>query len=101
MKKPIVMGAVMGAMMMWMLHGLLMGETAMGAVAVMVFVGSHVLLVALALGAALFASRMSPRTRAWIDRLHRPSLHHVAVMLGSAAILAGLVHVSAHGLGGI
>lgn len=101
MIKPAIMGALMGVMMLWMLHGVVTDDTTMGTGAVMIFVGAHVLLVAIALCAALFATRMSPPTRAWVARLRRPSLRHVSVMLGSGVILISVVHVGAHGLGGV
>ena len=95
--KPIVMGGLMGLMMMWMLHGALTGDGALGAGALIAFVAAHVVLVAIAIGVAVFAARLSPRAKARIDRLHRPSLRHVTVMLAAALIVSGVVHLVVHG----
>lgn len=97
MMKPAIMGAAMGAMMVWMLHGALTGDGAMGAGALIAFIAAHVVIAGI-LGLAVWAgTRLSPRVRAVLDRLHRPSLRHVGVMLGSAAICAGSIHVLVHG----
>jgi len=49
--------------------------------------------------AAVFATRLSPRARTWVSRLHRPSWRHVGLMLTGAAISAGSVHVAVHAMG--
>jgi len=97
MSKPIFMGALMGPMMLWMMHGMLSGETNMGFIALVIFVAAHFVVAGIAFGAALFAARLSPRVRAWAARLHRPSLTHVGAMIGSAALAAGIVHLYVHG----
>lgn len=94
---PILMGSAMGLMMMWMLHGALTGEGTVGGGALIAFVGVHVLLAAVIIGGALFAARRSPRARVWINRLHRPSLRHMGLMLASAVVVASSVHLVAHG----
>ncbi|MCF2906531.1 hypothetical protein L0666_16175 [Octadecabacter sp. CECT 8868] len=101
MIKPVMMGALMGLMMIWMLHGLITGDSQLSGSAQTVFIGAHVVLVLVALSAALFSTRLSPRLRGWMDRLHRPSLHHFAAMLGGAAMVVGAIHLSIHGLGGV
>lgn len=98
---PVLMGSAMGLMMLWMLHGALTGEGAMGAGALVVFVGAHVVIAAVAILAVVFAARLSERANGWLNRLHRPSLRHVGLMLGSAALSAGAVHLIAHGFGGL
>jgi hypothetical protein len=98
---PIIMGALMGLMMMWMLHGALTGDAGVTGWALIAFLGAH-LAIALIIGAAVvFAARFSPRSHAWINRLHRPSLHHVGAMLGSAIFVAGALHLGFHGMGGV
>lgn len=97
MTKPLIMGGLMGLMMMWMLHGALTGEGTMGGGALVVFIAAHIVLGALILLAAVFASRLSPRTKALAERLHRPSLRHIAAMLASALFTGAIVHLLAHG----
>lgn len=99
--KPLVMGLLMGFMMVWMAHSALTGGGTMGATALIGFAAAHVVLIAVILGAAVFAARLSPRAKGWIDRLHRPSLHHVGHMLIGAAIAFGSVHLAIHGMGGV
>ncbi|SMX39031.1 hypothetical protein [Octadecabacter ascidiaceicola] len=98
---PIIMGGLMGLMMMWMLHGALTGEGTIGAGALIAFIAAHVVLAAIAIGMAVFAARLSPRVRQFMDRLHHPSLSHVAAMFSSAAAVALVLHFGIHGLGGI
>ncbi|OSQ51493.1 hypothetical protein MGEO_08535 [Marivita geojedonensis] len=83
------MGLMMGAMMLWMLHGWLIGE---GPANVVLFVLGHVAVVAaVALLVALGLHRRFPV----LERLarHRPSFSHVVIMLGSAALFALVVHL--------
>ncbi|MBU2991851.1 hypothetical protein Q4555_14195 [Octadecabacter sp. 1_MG-2023] len=94
---PAVMGGLMGLMMMWMLHGALTGEGTVGRGALIAFVAAHIILVAAIVSAAVFAARLSPRAHAWIERLHRPSLRHIGMMLAGAIAVAGSVHLIAHG----
>ncbi len=96
---PAVMGAAMGLMMMWMLHGALTGDTSIGAMALVAFIGAHVVLVAVAVAAVWIGARWSPRIQRLTARLHRPSVSHITTMLASAVIVAGLLHLSVHGLG--
>ena len=95
---PIAMGGLMGPMMLWMLHGMLTGDGPSG-VALVIFVGVHVLVVAVLLAAAVFAARLSPGLRARLGRLHRPSPRHIGLMLGSATLAALIVHFGIHGAG--
>ncbi|MCF2869659.1 hypothetical protein L0664_01150 [Octadecabacter sp. G9-8] len=100
MMKPVIMGGLMGLMMMWMLHGAVTGD-GMAAGALIAFVGAHLALVVIA-GAVIWAgTRFSPRVVRVLSRLHRPSRSHVMVMLASAIVVAGVVHLSAHGFGGM
>lgn len=98
MVKPAVMGGAMGLMMMWMLHGFLTGDGMRGW-ALVAFVAAHVVVVALAIAAALFAARLSPRAQALLARVHRPSLGHVSVMLGAAFAVGLGIHLAVHTLG--
>ncbi|SHG86288.1 hypothetical protein [Marivita hallyeonensis] len=87
---PAGMGVIMGAMMLWMLHGFLTGDgSAAGAVA---FVLAHVAVVSAALAAVAFGLH-----RRWpaLARIlaHRPSRRHVGVMFGMAVATAVLIHL--------
>ena len=95
------MGALMGVMMLWMLHGAISGGNTVGAMALIGFIGAHVALLLIALGAGVFAARMSPRLQGWIDQMHKPSLPHVGAMFGTAVVFIGVVHLAGHGLGGV
>ena len=94
--KPVIMGAVLGPMVMWMLHGAMTGNSVTGW-ALAAFLGAHVAMAAVVISGAVFAARFSPRAKHVIDRLHRPSLHHAAVMLASALAVSGAVHLVAYG----
>lgn len=96
MMKPVIMGSLMGLMMMWMLHGALTGGT-MAAGALLAFVAAHVLIAGVLAGVVWLGVRLSPRMQKFAARLHRPSLHHIGAMFGSAAVVAGAVHLVAHG----
>ena len=95
--KPIVMGGLMGIMMLWMLHGQMTSTSALAGWALVAFIGVHVALIAAAIGAGLFAARLSPKMRAMLARMHRPSFHHIALMLIGMIASAGLVHLYMHG----
>lgn len=95
---PIGMGVIMGAMMLWMLHGQMTGQGAQPR-AIVLFVGAHVLISLFVIGAGLFAARLSPLMRQKLDRLHRPSWRHMGKMLGSAAATALIIHLFLHGVG--
>ena len=99
--KPVIMGALMGLMMMWMLHGALAGETAWGAAALLAFVAGHVAIGVVVVSIGWIGVRLSPRLQRIVAHVHLPSLHHIGAMLGSAACVALVVHVVAHGLGGV
>ena len=93
---PLAMGLIMGPMMLAALHGQLENGQAFS-LALVGFVAAH---VALALVAVLFVAivaRLSPDWRARLAKMHRPSLEHVATMLGSAAIAGLAVHLFNHG----
>ncbi len=93
---PIAMGLVMGPMMLWMLHGMLTGDGPAG-LALLAFVGAHIVVASVVLITGLFAASLSPSLRARLDRLHRPSLRHVGLMLGAALTMALIVHLVVHG----
>ncbi|AGI69244.1 putative membrane protein [Octadecabacter antarcticus 307] len=98
---PIIMGALMGLMMMWMLQGALTGESGVTGWALIAFAAAHVAIIVVVLFAVIFAARLSPRSHAWINRLHRTPLHHVSALLGSAVFVAGALHLGVHGLGSV
>ncbi|MEL6958904.1 MAG: hypothetical protein AAGL89_08150 [Pseudomonadota bacterium] len=97
MKMPLLMGSVMGLMMLWMLHGVLTGQSEVSGPAALVFIGAHVVAVAVLILGGVFATRLSPGLQARLKRMHRPSLRHVSVMLASAAVSAALAHLVIHG----
>ena len=94
--KPLAVGAVMGAMLLWMLHGALM-EDGVSAYAVAAFIGAHLIVLAVLVTAGLFAARLSPRTRAMLNRLHRPNLSHIGSMLLGMAAMMGAIHLACMG----
>lgn len=89
----LTMGALMGLMMLWMLHGAVTGETQRSLAGAAVFVGAHVLVLAVLLALPAFAARRAPWLHARLSRLHRPSLRHVSLMLGAAGTSALIVHL--------
>ena len=96
--KPFAMGAAMAPMMLWMLHGQLTGSNTMSGPALVIFVGAHLLIVAILVGATFLTARLSPRLRPLLARMHRPSLQHFLRMLGGAALTAGAIHIAFHGI---
>ena len=93
---PVAMGALMGPMLLMMLHGQLTGAGD-GGFALIAFVLAHVAVAAVVLLGVLFAARLSPVWRARLDRLHRPSWRHVGIMAGCAFISGAIVHFYIHG----
>lgn len=96
MMKPVIMGSAMGAMMMWMLHGMLTGDSFSGW-ALVVFVAAHVVLAVLVAAGIIFAARLSPRAQRVIAKLHRPSLKHIGTMMLAAGVAGGVIHLVVHG----
>ena len=94
---PVAMGAGMGAMMLWMLHGQLTGEGSMGPAALAIFIGAHVVVAALAVAAALLGARLHPGVRRLLGRVHRPRARHAAMMMGAALLTAAAIHLGFHG----
>ena len=93
---PFFMGAAMGLMMLWMLHGQLTGDSAQSGVALTVFVGAHVLAAGAVIAGGVYAARLSPALRRRLARLHRPSWRHLLLMLAGAAMSAGAAHIWIH-----
>ncbi len=92
MMRPILAGAAMGAMMIWMLHDQIMLEGVSAAGATVAFVAAHIALVGLIALAVLFIPKVRNAVRS-----HRPSLRHVGLMfLGLTGSIA-LIHVTQHG----
>ena len=94
---PLVAGMLMGLMMLWMAHGAMTGSEVSG-IALVAFVGAHLLVALIAVGAIVFAARLTPNFRARLARLHRPNLNHFTQMLAGAVIAAGTVHLIVHGI---
>jgi len=93
LKMPILMGTVMGLMMLGMLHGLVTGESGVAAAGVLVFIGAHVLAIAVVAALAVFGASRFERVRAGLARLHRPSAKHIAAMMATAAVIVALAHL--------
>lgn len=86
---PIAMGAMMGLMILWMMHGQMTGQ---GAPVAWGFVLAHVAVIAVVLGGvAMGLHRRFPRLAGVLR--HRPSGRHVALMLGSAVATAFVIHL--------
>lgn len=92
---PTVLGTLMGALMLWMLHRQVLVDGAPDIAALAMFIAAHVLVLAVLLLLPVIAT---PRLRAWAARLHRPTPRHVGLMLLGAVIGAAVFHVSAHGI---
>ena len=58
-------------------------------------------MVDLIVGAAVFATHLSPAGHCVLTRVHRPSARHVAAMFGTVALVATAEHSDAHGFGGV
>ena len=93
--KPVILGTLMGLMMMWMLHGVLTGESTLAGWAMFGFISAHfaIALVVVLLGAKV--AKLSPRFRTLLS--HRPSVRHVASMAFGVILSGGLVHLYIHG----
>ena len=94
---PFVMGAAMGLMMLRMLHSAVLNEGGPAGLALVVFIGAHVLLGLVALAATIFAARISQKARKFLARLHRPSAAHMATMLAGVATSSLVAHGFIHG----
>ncbi len=94
--RPMAMGAAMGAMMLWMLHGVLTGTNDLSAKAAIVFVLGHTVALSAIVLLGLWSTRFSAKWQMRLQRLHRPSLRHVGAMvagaLGTAAVIHGVLH---------
>ncbi len=85
---PVAMGAVMGPMMLWMLHGVLTGDG--DGHAAVVFAALHAVALTVLIAGGLLLGRRVPGLRRVLAR-HGP--RHLGLMLGSAAVAAALVHL--------
>lgn len=84
---PAGMGLLMGAMALYMLHGL---QTGAGAAPGWLFVLGHMAVFAVGLGAVALGLHLR---FAMLGRVlaHRPSARHIAVMFASASITASVI----------
>ncbi len=96
-QKPLLIGALMAPMMLWMLHSVLTDNAGMTVWAALLFLAAHVAVGLVALLAAILATRLSPRWRDRLSRLHKPSLPHVAQMFAGMAIASFMTHLWLHG----
>lgn len=95
---PVAMGALMAPMMLWMLHGDLMGSGGGGAaLKLVVFAGAHVVIIGGALLLGALAMRRFPGVARLAARVHRPSLRHLGLMLAGAGLSGLVVHLAQHG----
>lgn len=90
---PTLMGAAMGAMMLFMLHGVLTGNTELSGLGLAVFIAAHGVVVLGVMGLGLLSVSRFPRLKIWLSRVHRPNLRHVCTMFASAAATAGIIHL--------
>lgn len=88
---PILTGAAMGAMALWMLHGALTGDGG-GPGAGLAFVLAHLAGAALVMMGAAFGLHRHMPGLARLLR-HRPTGRHLALMTASAMVTAGLIHL--------
>jgi len=93
---PLIIGAAMGLMMLWMVHMQITNGDAGSLGVLIAFVGAHVAVLALVLVVPLLAARRLVWVRHLTDRVHRPSLRHVALMLGGATMATGTAHIVLH-----
>ncbi|MFL4468660.1 hypothetical protein ACERZ8_01760 [Tateyamaria armeniaca] len=94
---PFVMGAVMGLVMLWMLHMQITGEGDQSIAALVVFAAAHVGALAAILVVPLFAARRLAWVRRLAKHMHRPRLSQAVYMLAGAVFAAAITHVIIHG----
>lgn len=95
---PTLMGGAMGLMMLMMVHNLLTSpDGSAGGMALVIFVGAHVAVVALLLIAGFFATRSTGPMQRLLSRLHRPSRAHIGAMLLGMALSGSAAHLFLHG----
>ncbi len=93
---PAGMGAAMGAMMLYMVHGqIAAGGSALGPA--LWFIAAHALIISAAAALVWLIARRWPALSARLRRVHRPSLSHAGTMIGSAALSALAIHLVIHG----
>ncbi|SFS21690.1 hypothetical protein SAMN05444714_2914 [Yoonia litorea] len=93
---PFVAGALMGPMMLSMLHKTLSGGTSPVSAITTFVVGHFAVLLAL-LASFAVARRFIPQLRNRLGRMHTPRARHVGVMVMSAGATASVVHLAIHG----
>lgn len=93
LKMPLIMRSLMGIMMLFMLHGVMMGERSTTGSAALVFIGAHLAVVGFTLAIAVFGLSRYPRLAKIATKIHRPSREHVTTMLGAALMTAFILHV--------
>ena len=94
---PLMAGLLVGTLMVWMVHQSHLTGSRIGLASVVVFVAAHVGLAVVAVLTVFFAARLSTRWRARLDRLHRPSLRHIALMVLGMGGGAVVIHLFNHG----
>jgi hypothetical protein len=81
--RPLVTGAVMGIVTVYMIHG---DKGNLGITALAVLLAADILVILLLVTAACWTARLSPTLRTRIDRLHRPSVVDLRFMAAGAAV---------------
>ncbi len=93
MLKPFGIGAIMAAMMLWMLHDPIMSGMLSLKQGGLGFVLAHVAVVAGFAALGLFI----PKLRSALAS-HRPNLRHTAAMLLGMLVMGGGAHLVLHGV---
>ncbi|MEO1537599.1 MAG: hypothetical protein AAFR73_07685 [Pseudomonadota bacterium] len=91
--KPFGLGAVMAAMMLWMGHEQIMSDDFDVSAGAVLFVLSHVVVLAAIIGLALVVPSLRRALRS-----HRPNPRHVVVMMAGAFAAGGAIHAVMHGV---
>lgn len=94
---PYAMGGLMGLMMLRMAHEAMISQSGLGLAALAGFVALHVVVLLGGGALALWITRFVPRLQGLLQRMHRPSWHHIGQMLVTAALAALAAHIYLHG----
>ena len=90
--RAVLMGAGMGAMMLWMLHGRIMSGAFTGWFEAAMFALAHVAVVVALLALGLVFPGLRRRLAG-----HRPELRHLAGMFAGMTVSVLIIHAVAHG----
>ena len=90
--RAFLIGAGMGALMLWMLHDRIMSSAFTGWREAAVFIGAHVVVVFVLLSLGLVFPRLRRRLAG-----QRPDARHLAGMGAGMAVSVLIIHAVAHG----